>query len=331
MVALRDRFRVARDRALLLAEPRIDISLGRRRVLFAPQFPQRRYAGLETRSGSERTPTRVECGRIRDIGTKGGTERIRDVSVQARVDRIRRKDHAGQRGIARAVARQSCIRRRTENVWNSGADLAAAQSGRVRYAFVSRASGCAAKSVCSLSGGRRRAKTRRGKSDSARSTEVTRLDAECDLSWTRRFAAGGEFPKRHGARVAPSDAGRHRRTVSTNRHASSFRRCRSARRNRGAPFMDPRDGGAAVARMGDRTDHSAFAFLWSHHRPACFQYSRGGDELDSARWLFLRAKSVRIEQSGSGRIFSSFLEHGRILLDWISAFVRGCGWNYFIG
>ncbi len=50
-------------------------------------------------------------------------------------------------------------------------------------------------------------------------------------------------------------------------------------------------------------------FLCRHHRPACFQHSRRGHELDSARRLFLRAKSLRAEQSGRGGVFSSLLEH----------------------
>ena len=50
MVARHDRIRVRNRSTFLLAEPGIDIRPSRRRFLFAPQFPDRRYRRLATGS-----------------------------------------------------------------------------------------------------------------------------------------------------------------------------------------------------------------------------------------------------------------------------------------
>src|SRR5207237_8374113 len=127
------------------------------------------------------------------------------------------------------------------------------------------------------------------------------------------------------ARSQASNARRHRRAISTNRHASPFC-CRwSACRPRRGNLVDADNGRATIAQMCDCADYTHVVFLRGGDGPARLKCTSSSNDFYFARRLLFRTKSFPLKQSGGSGLLSSLLEYKRTLFCWFSALLRRRG------
>src|SRR5581483_1918370 len=198
------------------------------------------------------------------------------------------------------------------------------------YARLSGASPRPSNALCSLPGGRRSDSTRQWQPDPTARAEVPCMDAEHTLQGIGKRASGTEFSQWDRAWSQTPNSRRHRGTVSTNRHTSSFRRGGFARGDCRRAVVDAGDGRPAIAQVGGGTHHTPASFLRRGDGTPRIKCQGRGNEFDFIGWLVFRTEGFRPQQPRRGGVLSPMLEHERTFFDRFSTLLRSCGRHHIV-